>query len=344
MNDTLFLHRDEVQILVNLFTNETIKITYPFYDFTICTARTIDDTVELKLSCTKNDFRLCQTTYNQHYAEMPGYDDLMTTLFSSGILTYTNQYELDSLMEQVHKWTMPRKAWFTADTNLFYHGFFNTYHHLRPEEIILIDTIGKEIDNAKEHYLPEHVGEEIQSCIKRQQELYTELLNRRTKKSRQARFIALPDYQRLKQQGVQELPSIREPLADNDENDQIIVDTAAALQKQRFPDLFLLTADHGVAERCKQQNLPHILLKVPQFIDTLQATAQQFNNLIYNLARFFGIIKVNNTILYGEFQQQEQRDPTGIMALSQHDKTQKDLQKHINICRNIQKLAIKQGE
>jgi hypothetical protein len=339
MNDPLFLHRDEVQILVNLFT-DTIKITYPFYDFTLCTARTIDDAVELKLACSQNDFRICQTTYGQHYAEMPEYMDLLTALFSSGILKYTNQYDLDSLMEQVHKWQNPRKAWFTADTNLFYHGFFTNYHHLRPDEIILIDTIGKEIDNAKEKYLPEHIGEEIQSCITRQQVLYTELLKRRTKKSRQARFIAFPDYQRLKQQGIQELPSIREPLADNDENDQIIVDTAVALQKERFPELYLLTADHGVAERCKQQSLNHIFLKVPQFIDTLQASAQQFNNLIYNLARIFGIIKVNNTILYGEFQQTEQRDSNGIMGLSQNEKTQKDLQKHINICRGINELRI----
>jgi hypothetical protein len=344
MNNPLFLHRDEVQILVNLFTDETIKITYPFYDFTIGTARTIDDSVELKLTCANNDFRLCQTTYNQHYKEMPGYDDLITTLFSSGILTYTNQYELDSLMAQVHRWKIPRKAWFTVDTNLFYHGFFTNYQHLRTDEIILIDTIGKEIDNAKEKYLPEHIGEEIQTCIPRQQELYTELLNRRTKKSRQARFIALPDHQQLIQHGVQDLPSIREPLADNDENDQIIVDTAVALQKERFPDLYLLTADQGVAERCKQQSLNHLLLKVPQFISTLQATAQQFNTLIYNLARIFGIIKMNNTILYGEFQQHEQRDPTGIMALSQHDKTQTELIKHLIICRNIQKLGIKKGE
>jgi len=340
MNDPVFLHREEVQILVNLFP-DTIKITYPFYDFTICNARTIKDAVEINLTCKPNDFRLCQTTYGKHHAEMPGYDDLITTLFSSGILTYTNQYELDSLMDQVHKWQMPRKAWFTADTNLFYHGFFTNYQHLRSDEILLIDTIGKELDNAKEKYLPDHIGEEIQSCITRQQELYTELIARRTKKSRQARFIALPDHQRLKQQGIQEFNGIRQPLADNDENDQIIVETAAALQKERYPELYLLTADQGVAERCNQQHVNHLLLKVPQFIDTLQATAQQFNNLIFNLARIFGVIKMNNTILYGDFQQHEQRDPTGIMALSQHDKTQTELQRHITICRNIQKLGIK---
>jgi len=63
----------------------------------------------------------------------------------------------------------------------------------------------------------------------------------------------------------------------------------------------MFNAEAVVKELCNKSDEACILLKIPQTLVTTKCSFSQFNNFISALSRVFGLIKINSTIIYGDF-------------------------------------------
>jgi len=343
MTNRLYVSKNELQILLNLFDNP-IRVSYPFYDFTLVDGFVQKDAVKLSFHGTSDRFRRNQSRFAGTVDEMPSFDDVLDVLLYSGIITYDNIFTLDSLIEDVSKWPDNRKGVFCPDTNVFYHLFLRNYQRINDDQIVLVETVGEEINAARSHQLSDPTYRQIMNSITRQKEWFTPLQNTLTKKSRRAQYLAYAEYQYYQQNALQSYPGVYQSTANNDKNDQIIVDTAKAIQQHRYPDLFLLTADKGVKERCDEDDVSCILLKIPRNLISTKCDHNQFVNLISALSRVFGVIKLNSTIIYGDFSGKNQTNFDKHRIDFQHKPVYDECKKHLHVCRRINEIGIPVGE
>jgi len=117
MTNSLYVGKNELQILLNLFDNP-IQVSYPFYDFTLVEGFVQKDVVKLSFHGTSDLFRRNQSQFGGTVDEMPSFDDVLDVLLYSGVITYDNIFRLDSLIEDVSKWPDNRKGVFCPDTML----------------------------------------------------------------------------------------------------------------------------------------------------------------------------------------------------------------------------------
>ena len=337
-----FIDVDELQILLNLLDG-SIRVKYPFYDFTMVSATVKDKDIGLEVSCSESDFNLCLSEFGEHQREMPCYDDLIDALFCSGILKYRNHWEIENLIDSIRKWPPGRRACFIPDTNLFYHGFFSNYQKIHANEIILLKTVLDEVNNAQGKKYKDSMGKEIKGKIRFQPELFDEFDNRRRKQSRCAQYIALQEIQKILSEVLDIIDGVSESTYDNDENDAIIVETAKKIFEEGHPDLYLLTADKGLADRCESISLPHIFLQVPRFVEPVNCSYPAFRKLIAMLSYIFGVIKVNTVAIYGEFHKTEMNQGFCLKLVFQNKSLYDDFQKHVHLCRKINELKIPEG-
>ena len=343
MNDTLYVSKSELQILLNLFDNP-LQVSYPFYDFTLVEGFVQKDGVKLSFHGTSDRFLRNQSQFRGNVDEMPSFNDVLDVLLYSGIITYDNIFSLDSLIEDVSKWPDNRKGVFLPDTNVFYHMFLRNYQRIGDDQIVLVETVGEEINAARSHQLSNTTYRKILNCISRQKEWFTPLQNTLSKKSRRAQYLAYSEYQYYKQHALHTYSGIRKSTKSNDENDQIIVDTAKQIKQNRYSDLYLLTADRGVKDRCDEADVNCILLKIPRTLVTTKCSFNQFNDFISALSRVFGIIKLNSTIIYGDFTGKNQNNYDKHRIDFQYKPVYEKCKKHLQVCRKINDIGIPVGE
>jgi hypothetical protein len=343
MTNSLYVSKNELQILLNLFDNP-IQVSYPFYDFNLVEGFVQKDGVKLSFHGTSDLFRRNQSQFAGNIDEMPSFNDVLDILLYSGIITYDNIFRLDSLIEDVSKWPDNRKGVFCPDTNVFYHLFLRNYQRITDDQIVLIETVGEEINAARSHQLSDPTHGQIMNSITRQKEWFTPLQNTLTKKSRRAQYLAYAEYQYYKQHALHTYSGVRKSTHSNDENDQIIVDTAKQIKQNRYPDLYLMTADKGVKDRCDEADVNCILLKIPRTLITTKSTFSQFNDFISALSRVFCLIKINSTIIYGDFSKKNQNNYDKHRIDFQHKPVYDECKKHLHVCRKINEIGIPVGE
>ena len=190
MTNSLYVSKNELQILLNLFDNP-IQVSYPFYDFNLVEGFVQKDGVKLSFHGTSDLFRRNQSQFAGNIDEMPSFNDVLDVLLYSGIITYDNIFRLDSLIEDVSKWPDNRKGVFLPDTNVFYHLFLRKYQRITDDQIVLVETVGEEINAARSHQLTNPTYRQIMNSITRQKEWFTPLQNTLTKKIKKSTILSL---------------------------------------------------------------------------------------------------------------------------------------------------------
>ncbi len=125
-----------------------------------------------------------------------------------------------------------------------------------------------------------------------------ELSNRRTKRSRKAAYIALKEFERLKDRVII-AESVKEPAHNNDE---VIVKSLKRYDDMTPTLLVFLTADIAITDVAEMEGLEYFLFRYPrENLGRHDVSAYQLRTLLFNLAAVFGVIEVNGIKVFGEF-------------------------------------------
>jgi len=100
----------------------------------------------------------------------------------------------------------------------------------------------------------------------------------------------------------------------------------------------LLTADEAITDICNLHDIEHFLFKLPLNQEFDHCTYKQLIKLALNLAGVFGFIKINSTILLGEFRGKRDRNEYKVHLLD--DRIRSSLENNIEICRKLIGLKI----
>lgn len=330
MSEGLRIREDELQILFNTLGGNLV-FSYPPNNIKILSARVTGEGYSINLLCTDRDFEK-HSNMDWTEDENPSYNDLTECLLNAGVIQYEN---LEEFRKRVTIYrTLHRNIVFSPDTNILYHGFFSNDNSIDPTEILLVDTVRDEIEAQLNH---KYTGTEISKMkthAQYQKQLFNELSNRRKKRSRKAAYLAMQNYLSIRDRAIQE-KGIEKSQKSSSENDSILVRTIKQYDKA-LP--VLLTADEAITDICTLHDIEHFLFKLPQCPIVKYCTYKQLKKLAMNMAGVFGFIKINSTILHGEFRGKRDRNEFKVSLLDETIRS--SLENNIKICRKLIGLRI----
>ena len=312
------------------------------FDFDLLISKSKGSFYEFDSQGKKKLFDQSLSLYPDSFEELPGYHDFVDCMLSSGVIAYENVNKFNHLFDQIRKWPETKQACFCPDTNIFYHRFFSNYSKIKSNEVVLIKTIEDEIKAALSHKYDQQILDVVKTLNTTQKKLFDEIIKRRTKNARRAAYLAQRELRKIKYGALEVLSGVRESKPDNDYNDEIIVKTACKAKQDRYDFLYLLTADAGVAHRCDNSQLSCFLFTVPLDSSSVRCSNHAFCELVYDLARVFGFIKLNSVVLFGEFRDRYLAKPDQIMVEIPNEKLFSEVEKHLKICRGLSSLGIKE--
>lgn len=288
---TEVIEKPELQILLNVLGE--VRVSYPLYGINLLRAKPIETGYRIEVTVDRREFNERVPEYLSH--ELPTYTDFYETFISSGIILYDN---VDEFLQNLELYERLKKGVaFAPDTNLFYHRFISGFRPLDRYQIVVAEGVKKEIENAMNYKYRHRELEEIRREV-RNGTLVREFSNRRTKKSRKAAYIALKEFERLKDRIII-AENVKEPAHNNDE---IIVKSLKHYDNMTPTLLVFLTADIAITDVAEMEGLEYFLFRYPRReLGRHDVTAYQLRTLLFNLAAVFGVIEVNGIIVFGEF-------------------------------------------
>ncbi len=322
MSVEVVIEKPELQILINLLQKGGILARYPLYGIPLFSARESEKGYTIKVLARRYDFR-------SRHPELPSYSDFYETFISSGIITYDNIDEFSHMLE-VYR-VLRKGISFAPDTNLFYHRFISSYRPLNGYQIVVAEDVKNEIEAAMNYKYRHQQLIEISREVKNGH-LLRELSNRRTKKARKAAYIALKEFDSLRDRII-----IAERYGSGHNNDEIIVKTLKHFDEMSPSMLVFLTADLAITDVARMEGLEYFLFEYPtKELGTHEVSAYQLRTLIFNLAAVFGVIDLNGTIIYGEFGGKRKLNELKLLFRDE-DLFQKFLF-HLNLCRRLETI------
>lgn len=283
--------KPELQILMNLLGE--IRVGYPLYGLHLLRAKPIETGYRIEVTTNRREFNERVPEYLSH--ELPTWTDFYECFISSGIVRYENLGEFEDNLRLYER--LKKGVAFAPDTNLFYHRFISSFRPLDRYQIVVAEGVKKEIENAMNYKYRRRELEEIKREV-RNAGLLREFSNRRTKKSRKAAYIALKEFERLKDRIII-AESIKEPAHNNDE---IIVKSLKRYDNMTPTLLVFLTADIAITDVAEMEGLEYFLFEYPrEELGRHDVSAYQLRTLLFNLAAVFGVIEVNGITVFGEF-------------------------------------------
>ncbi|WP_394335164.1 PIN domain-containing protein [Thermococcus sp. 5-4] len=285
------IEKPELQILLNVLGD--IRVSYPLYGLPLLKAKPVETGYRVELTVNRREFNEHVPEYLSH--ELPTWTDFYECFISAGIVRYANIHEFTQNLELYER--LKKGVAFAPDTNLFYHRFISGFKPLDRYQIVVAEGVKKEIENAMNYKYRHRELEEIRREV-RNGSLLREFSNRRTKRSRKAAYIALKEFERLKDRIII-AESVKEQAHNNDE---IIVKSLKHYDNMTPTLLVFLTADIAITDVAEMEGLEYFLFKYPrQEIGRHDVTAYQLRTLLFNLAAVFGVIEVNGITIFGEF-------------------------------------------
>ncbi len=287
------IQKPELQILINLLAEKgELEVSYPLYELPLLKVRPSARGYELTVLAERRAFNALS---RGHSSELPTWSDFYECFISSGIVRYENLDEFERTLELYRR--LRKGVVFAPDTNLFYHRFISSYRPLDGYQIIVAEGVKKEIEEAMNYKYRRKQLEEL-SRVVRNPHLLREFNNRRTKKSRKAAYIALKEFERLKDRIII-AESVSEPVHNNDE---LIVKTLKRYDTMSPVLVVFLTADIAVTDVAEMEGLEYFLFKYPrESLGHHEVSAYQLRTLLFNLSAVFGVIEVNGIVIFGEF-------------------------------------------
>ncbi len=313
--------KPELQILLNLIEDE-IEVWYPLYGILLFTARPSDRGYTLKVVAKKKDFK-------GKHPELPSHSDFYEAFISSGIIRYDNITEFENTL-QLYK-TLKKGVVFAPDTNIFYHRFISHYPPLDGYQIIVAEDVKNEIEGAMNYKYRPHYLHEIMEVVKNGH-LLRELSNRRTKKSRKAAYIALKEFEVLKDRIL-----IVERFGEGHNNDEVIVKTLKHYDEMTPALVVFLTADLAITDVARMEGLEYFYFEYPTAeLSEHEVSAYQLRTLVFNLAAVFGLVEINGTIVYGEFGGKRRLDELKLVFKDRD--MEREFLFHLQLCRKLRKI------
>jgi len=283
--------KPELQVLLNVLGDVTVS--YPLYGLPLLRAAPTEGGYRVETLVGRNEFN--SMVPRRLSAELPTWSDFYECFMSSGIIRYDN---VDDFLQNLELYERLRKGVvFAPDTNLFYHRFISGFKPLSKYQIVVAERVKEEIESAMNYKYRHRQLEDIRAEV-RNASLLREFNNRRTKRSRKAAYIALKEFEALKDRII-----IAETTGgDAHNNDEIIVRSLKHYDRMTPALLVFLTADVAVTDVAEMEGLEYFLFKYPrENLGRHRVTAYQLRTLIFNLAAVFGVIDVNGITIFGEF-------------------------------------------
>ncbi|MCD6372779.1 MAG: hypothetical protein J7L37_04440 [Thermococcus sp.] len=288
------IEKPELQVLLNVLGEAgDIRVSYPLYGLFLLRAKPVETGYRIAVTVDRRKFNEHVPEYLSH--ELPTWTDFYECFISAGILRYAN---LDEFVQNLELYERLKKGVaFAPDTNLFYHRFISSFRPLDKYRIVVAEGVKKEIEDAMNYKYRRRELEEIQREVKNGS-LLREFSNRRKKKSRKAAYIALKEFERLKDRIII-AKSVNEPAHNNDE---VIVKSLKRYDNMTPTLLVFLTADIAITDVAEMEGLEYFLFEYPRGeIGRHTVTAYQLRTLLFNLAAVFGVMEVNGITIFGEF-------------------------------------------
>ncbi len=327
----------ELVILLNML-DDPVEITYPTTNAQLFKCQRSSEGYSLSLTCSRNSLETASNPSSQP-SEMPLYRDIVECLISGDVIRFSN---LEELKESINSQRgFGKQLHFSPDTNILYHRFFSNSGLVDTRDIILVDTIRNEIESSLNHkYKPEEITV-MKSTTQYNRQLIDELVNRRTKKSRKAAYLAKTEYQFVRQHAT-EIESCDKSTENKEENDRVIAKTLGKFSKETNASVIMLSGDDSMIDLCEMEGLKYFHLKVPNEIDSNigNVTAKQMRALLFNLAGVLGFIKVNSVIAFGEFK--GKKDLKDLKLRFMDENAYNEFSRDLKTCRRLLELGIAQ--
>ncbi|NJF24246.1 PIN domain-containing protein [Thermococcus sp. Bubb.Bath] len=323
MMSEVIIEKPELQILINLLQEKgELRVSFPIYDALLFTARPSEGGYTVQVKAEKRDFRV-------RHPELPSYSDFYEAFISSGIIVYDNIEGFERMLELYR--VLKKGVVFAPDTNVFYHRFISNYRLLDGYQIVVAEDVKNEIEGAMNYKYRSNYLHEIMETV-RNGHLLRELSNRRIKKSRKAAYIALKEFEALKNRLI-----IVERYGEGHNNDELIVKTLKHYDEMSPTLVVFLTADLAVTDVARMEGLEYFYFEYPTAkLDNHEVSAYQLRTLIFNLAAVFGLIEVNGTLVYGEFGGKNRLNE--LKLVFEDKEIEKEFLFHLDLCRKLEKI------
>lgn len=322
--------KQELAILLNQLPNK-IHVDYPLSNDQIFSAEAngkyYEIETQLELDQTLSDSELWDS-------EKPTFSDYRQCFLSSSLITYPNLCEF--IEEHRVYSNLKQKVVYAPDTNLFYNQFLST-GILKPNEILQIETVQKEIMRMlNKKFNPGQISE-LKQAVRYQKHLLDMFINGRRKKSRIVYNLALQEYRRYADQ-VYATVQTRDLVEDKEENDVIFVEAVKQYRNTSSTYPVVLTCDRQLTDLCDSSGVPVFFFELPKVIHPENCTPEQLCHLVCNLAGVLGVIQINNLLLFGEYRGKRNVNEYNIRFL--RGETSVTLERDLEICRELMKLKI----
>ena len=293
------IEEKELQILLNRFDH--VSVSYPIErGFELFSARAGKD--GYRLSIMEPDLDSLDD------GDLPSFNDVKECALASGIISYDNA---DEFYQRVKVARMSRKkVHFAPDTNVLYHRFMSVA--LPDDRIPLAPTVKAEVIDAMNK---KHSSKEITTLLGKvnvDETIMRMLSNRRKLRSRKAAYLAMQEMKEIDFITVSPV----DPRGSID-NDHRIINELKEFQHETGSNVVIVTADRSMVDMCDAENMDYVMLHYPSKIDAKRCTARQLTRFLFNLAAVFGFIKVNSTILFGEFPGKNELDEVRVRLLNE---------------------------
>ncbi len=330
------VYYEELNVLTNLIPESRWKISYPLYDFDMIEVRSRSRGYELELQ-NNLEFERNLENFTRKKNELPDYYDLRSCMTSSGILDIANivQVKQDVLRHEKAQCGVR----FGLDTNMLYSNFIKNHDLIDAREVILPETVKDELKHGVNRKYSGDDIEMFKNCAMRNQRSLDELKNKRVKYSRKS-ALALREWEYLKENDAQIIDAVREASHGEGECDQIIVESLKAHEEKIGQNVVLLTADDGMIDLCKIENLKYIKCDLNHRVESIGCDYVHLRNLLYDLSKVFGFIKFGPTIVYGEYGGYSSNDPDRLKVVTENYELHKELEKELKTCRKLKKIGI----
>ncbi len=291
----IIIDKPEVQILLNLLPDNAV-VSYPLYgNFPLLKFRREGYGYKIEALTQPEDFSRILSEKKDSFHDLPTYRDFHECVLASGIVKYSNLDDFEKHLESYE--LLSKRVIFALDTNIFYHRFVSSYSPLRKYELAVVDVVIWEIEQSMNYKY--HLGHI--NALKRilpNSYLLDEFHNRRMKKSRKAAYIALKEFKALKDRIIE----VRRVHEESGTNDELIVKSLKQFDKETPSLVVLLTADIAMTDIAELEGVEYFLFEYPhEKISTHHATPYQMRTLLFNLAAVFGVIRVEDVLIFGEF-------------------------------------------
>lgn len=325
----IILTKEELPILLNQLPPK-IGVDYPLTNEQIFSAEADDKHYELETHIDSNPPSSDSELWD---SEKPTYSDYRQCFLASNLITYSN---LEEFRHEYKTYSNLRaQVVYAPDTNLFYNQFLSS-GLIKPEEILLVETVQKEITNMLNKKFSPALLSELKPVIRYQRTLLDEFFNGRRKQSRLAYNLALQEY-RAYSNRVYATVRTGELLRDKEQNDRLFVEAVKEYQSNSSVFPVILTGDKGMVDFCDSIGVNYILLKLPPVIQPAYCSPEQLCHLLCNLAGVLGVIQVNRLLIFGEFRGKNNFEYK-VRFLG--GETPLELERDLEICRELLKLQI----